>query len=465
MSSGPEITRLRKEGRLDEALAQARAGHAAAPGDIHVQRAYGWVLHAFLKQEIEDFERQRVPAPQFARRFEGWLDEYRVFGANERPNLLYSQVLNQAVKASRACPGFLAFARWWEPRHLTADDEKPFTLPDGRQAPSLEMRLHYAIGRALSSPSTDGDRELLDWAETQQRAALERHPDDPWLHYYRSKRLLDEGLVEEARRCLAPVVRRQRKAAWAWTLLGQTFETQSPNEAIACHAEAVRLAVKPMEVANTRVSLADLLAQQGRFDAAAIQVHHALAYRVDHGFRIPPALQQLAGSRWFARRGDLAALADEAVAPGQAAAILQALDERPLSWRAGVVDNRNAPKALVHVAFSMAEGTVLHFDAFEGVEQLQPGVIVELGYLGSERRPSRFRLSAQPAIAGFCRALSGSIEQREGQAFGFLLTERGERAFVPPALLAQAGTPQATGIACLAKDRKGAPGWRVLAWR
>nr|WP_157991593.1 hypothetical protein [Caldimonas tepidiphila] len=411
-----EITRLRKEGKLPEALERARACHDAVPGDIHIQRAYGLVLYGILKQELEDLESLRMSRSHFAHRFELWLAEYQVFGGKERPDLLHSCMLNLALKASRSWPGFLQFARWWGPQHLRAEDREPYTPPGGKPIPSVEMRLYYAIGRGLLEQAQDADPELRRWAGEQLLAALERYPDDLWLNHYRSKWLLDQGEIDQARKCTASVVRRQRKATWPWALPGQTFEAHDSGSAITCYFHAVQLAREPMELANTRVSLARLLAQRQRFDEAAVQVHQALGYRARNGFKVPQDLQQLASSGWFRQRPDLAALPFEPDVALAAHELLRSQDDRPLVFRPGVVDHQNPHKSLAHVAFSADEGSILPYGKFAGAEQLQPGQVVEVGYVQGHKAPVCFKVSTAAEIEDFCRRMSrgGQSTRRAG---------------------------------------------------
>ncbi|WP_298236613.1 tetratricopeptide repeat protein [uncultured Azohydromonas sp.] len=468
MSSTTDITELRKAGRLAEALDRARACYDAAPRDLYIQRAYGWVLYFIAKAEVEELEQQRMSQADFADRFPLWLTEFQSFGANERPGMLYSCLLNRAVKSHRSWSGFLEFARWWDPCHLRPEDREPFVLPNGKQAPSLEMRFFYAIGRELVDQAGEGDPELLCWAEQQLHTALERHPDDPWLNLYMSRWLLARGDTEQARRRLAPVLRRQRAAAWAWDALGQTYELGEPDKAIACWFHAVRLARRPQDVAGTRVRLADLLAQQQRFDEAAVQVHHSLAFRRDNGFKVPQELLQLAGSGWFRQRPDLARLPLEPDMAREARQILDNLDERLVVFRPGVVDHQNPQKSLAHVAFGPDEGVVLYYNEHAGADQLAAGQIVEVGQVQGRGRPVCFRPSAVDSIDDFCRRLSGEVSQRDGQSFGFMTTPLGERVFVPPTLMDQLSEKHLHGpvqcVAYMSKDRQGKPGWRALSW-
>lgn len=115
MSGAPEIARLRKGGQLVAALEHARACHAAKPGDSYIQHAYGWVLYSIVKSAVEELDRQQATAKRFAERMPLWLAEYQTLGAVERPGMLHSCMLTQAVNSHRAWAGFLKFAKWWAP--------------------------------------------------------------------------------------------------------------------------------------------------------------------------------------------------------------------------------------------------------------------------------------------------------------------------------------------------------------
>lgn len=468
MSGAADITRLRKAGRLIEALEQARSCYGADPHDIHVQRAYGWVLYFIAKAEVEELEQQRMPQAEFAERFPLWLAEFQAFSACERPGLLYSCMLTLAVKGQRSCPGFLEFVRWWDPAHLRPEDGEAFTLPNGKQMPSLAMRCFYAIGRELTDAAGACEPGLLQWAEEQLRAALERHPDDQWLNLYMSRWLLAQGDAAQARRRLAPVVRRQRGAAWAWGALGRTYELEEPEKAMACWFHAVRLAGRPQDVAGLRMRLAELLAQQQRYNDAAVQVHHALAFRRESGFRVPPELLQLAGAGWFRQRPDLMRLPPEPDTAQEVRQILDGLDDRPMVFRLGVVDHQNLQKSLAHVAFGPDDGVALHHDRHAGADRLLPGQIVEVGQVQGRGRAVGYRLSEADSIGDFCRRLSGKVRQREGQNFGFLISPTGTRAFVPPALMERLPETPPRGaagcVACMSRDKQGKPGWRAVGW-
>jgi tetratricopeptide (TPR) repeat protein len=467
MSCSNEVFALRKSHKLAEALAKARECYAAAPNDVWTHRAYGWVLYDLIKHEVDEFEAKRVSPGHLANRFNAMLSEYRQFAEHVRPDLLHSRMLDQVLKGQRAWDGFLDFARWWGAEYLREEDRQPYIPPEGREVPSLAARYLYAIGRDASSRAQEIAPDVLAWAEDALDRALEGSPNDQWLHYYKSKLLLGRGATEQARHCLLPVVRRQQGTAWVWSLLGQTYEREDPANSITCYFQAVSLAREPQEVANTRIALARLLAAQDRFEEATVQVRSALAYRNDNNFRIPQGLAQLANTTWYSQFAGRADLPREPDVTQDADGILLGLDRGQMEYRVGVIDNQNTEKTLAHVAFTPDEGSVLPYRHFKGVDLLSVGAIIEIGWSGLEGRALRWSRTEVKTIEGFVQQMSGTMTQRDGQAFGFMMTSAGERVFVHPGLMAQQPTGQANVKTCdamMGRDKQGRLGWRALRW-
>lgn len=468
MSDSREVFQLRKEQRLDEALSKARAGFKDAPRDIWMQRAYGWVLYDLLKHEIDAFEYQKVSAAYLGDRLDNFFGEYSRFGKNIAPDLLHSQMLNLALKGSRSWPRFLAFARWWDSESFRDEDRQPYQHPDGREMPSLALRYAYAVGREAMHQASSADPGLIQWADSRVDAALEQIPNDQWLHYYKSQLLLHGGRADQALEHLFPVLRRQPRAAWAWSLLGHIQEPKDPGQAIICYQHAAQLAHQQQEVAKTRISLAKLLRARGETAQAAVQVRKSLEYRVSNNYKVPADLAELANSQWYrdlAQRTDLPPEPDVA---SQAREILAAGQRAALEYRCGVVDHQNPNKEVAHVTFGLDDGVVLPYRRFSGIQEQLVGDLVEVGFIQSEHRAEDWRSSQTATIPGLVDRISGRIERCDGRDFGFLsASQHSERVFVPPELLAALKAEQAGNATCIAvmsKDKKGNRGWKALRW-
>lgn len=465
MSWSSDVSQLRKSGHLAEALAKAREGFATDPNDTYLQRAYGWVIYDLVKQEAQLLEQGKSSPGKVAHRLNEWLSDYRQFGASERPGMLHSLLLTQVLKAGKAWPGFLEFAQWWGPEYCRPEDKEPYKADNGKLLPSMEMRLFYAIGREASHRAGELEPQLLAWAGTQLQLGLSIAPDDQWLHYYKSKQLLDQGKTAEAREWLMPVVRRQQRAAWVWTLLGQTFELTEADKAITCYFRAVQVAGQPQEIANTRIALARLLASAERFDDAASQIRKALEYRSQNNFSVPQALTQMAGSDWFRSRTNQTNVTQEPDVSDAAEAIAFGGASGGIVYRAGVIDNQNAEKALAHVAFSIDEGVVLPYRRFKGLSEMEVGEIIEVGFADDDQRAIKWKKSADRTLDGFVRQFDGELTLRTGQSFGFVISGNNERIFVHPNLLAESTYSTGSSIVCRAvmgRDKQGKQGWRAL---
>ena len=465
MNRTQEISTLRKAGRLHEALVLAEPALAADPHDLYLKRAVGWLFYDLIKREVRAFENQEVSRVGLSMHFDEWLGAYARGGKTECPSLLHSLLLTQVLKASREWPRFLGFARWWDPHCLRPEDRLPYRMDDGKTLPSLELRLAYAVGRAITGERTEHPTELMCWGADLVDAVLAAHPDDQWLHYYKSKRLMDEGCTAEAREHLLPVVRRQRHASWAWALLGRAWEADDADKVTTCYFRALQVAGKDVEVLKTRVALATLLARQERFAEAAVQVSATLRCRAKNGYRIPQDLARLAASNWYRRYAELPNLTREPDVAQDANELLFAHEGRALVYRLGVIDNQNPAKALAHVAFGPDDGAILRYRRMEGVAELPVGTCVEVGFADGDPRPVRYRPSEETTISGLCEPFTGELTQRPGQAFAFVVSSNGRSIYVPPALAGEFSASVGREVSCVAVaslDKHGRPGWKAL---
>jgi len=459
-----EVGQLRKAGQLDAALARARETFASNPRDSYLQMAYGWVLYELLKRDADALNKSRMPVSQVAGRFRQWLAEYQQLGLLPRPDLLHSLFLTQALKVSKETQtysGFLPFLRWANPQALRPEDREPFTV-NGKPAPSLELRLLYVIGRCAAAG--EDDPEHLAWADGVLADALAAHPDDQWLHYFKSKRLIAQGRAAEAREFLLPIIKRRPREYWLWDLLGQIWAIDDRPQAIVCYYRAVQLG-EPEKVLKTRVRLAECLVALDRQPEAARQVHTALEDRQRHNWRTPPDLAQLARADWYRR---LAGEGNLPAEPDVARVAETILFGEETAVKVGVIDGQNTEKGVAHVAFSATvdDGVVLPYRKFRKIAQYPVGALVEVHYRDEPPTPYSVTTPAIKTIEGFCQSFAGELRRRPGQAFGFIEAETGERIFVPPSLLADVQlepNEPANCRAIYAIDRKsGKPGWRAL---
>jgi tetratricopeptide (TPR) repeat protein len=466
MDAAREVTTLRKAGRLDEALELVKPALAEAPDDLWLRRTAGWVFYDLIKREVTGFQEGHVPRGQLIAHLDAWLREYARGGKGDCPGLLHSLLLTQVLKVSKEWPRFLAFARWWDPSLLRPEDREPYQLDTGKAMASLELRLIYAVGRAVASGWDGQSPDLVAWGADLVAAALAAQPNDQWLHYYKSKHLIGLGQTSEARGHLLPVLRRQRQASWAWALFARAWARDDPGKAITCYFRALQVARKGLEVVGVRADLAALLVKADRFAEAAVQVRVALQCREQNGFRIPQDLAGLAASDWYKRYSDLPNVTREPDVAQEAHELLFGAHATDLVFRPGVIDNQNDAKALAHVAFGPDDGAILLYRSMKGIAELPVGTCVEVGFVDGDDRPVAYRLSDKTEIPGVYEHFTGELSQREGWAFAFVITDDGERIFVPPSLIRGLDGLLGATVACAAargKDKQGRRGWRAVS--
>jgi tetratricopeptide (TPR) repeat protein len=461
-----EVFSLRKLGRPKDALELARAEIDRHSEDVWFLRAYAWALYDMVKKPVEDFEAGRLSPTSLTHRISPLLREFAQFGDPLRKDTAFSQMLRLAMKASRAWPDFLLFARWAGVDDFDPEGSKPFVTPEGKQIDSLQAQFTRAVARqtAALAETSHADRGQLAWGTDILENALTAAPNDQWLNYYRSRLHLALGEDEEAIRRLVPVLRRQQRAAWPWAQLGRILEERKPQDSTTCYAHAVQIAREEQEVANVRIRLAHLLALVGRFDEAADQVRRALSYREEHGFKAPQDLYQLTASDWFRRAVESQTFCPVPDASKAASALLRDLDRRELVYAKGVVDHINAEKALTYVATGVQTGVALSHRHFPAAAALAPGTVLEVGRAEAEGPAVDWRPAQRSAVTGLFEEIRGRIERKPGQAFAFVKTATRD-VFVPPPLAVGLESGSTEDVSCWAirrANKNGVIGWRAI---
>ena len=465
MTIAQEIYALRRANRRQEALALARQSLAKAPNDRYLKNAMGWLIFDIVKQVVSDYETQRTPKYRLVQTLNDSLKEYALLGLNDRPEILHSSLMQQAVKISQDWPKFLRFSRWWNLDLMRTEDRQSFDSGNGRALPSLEMRTYYAIARSIVSIGVETDQPLTDWSLSILDRALIAHPDDQWLHYYKSKILLKSGGALEAREHLLPVVRRQKRASWSWCQLAQTWEETEPAKAITCYYQALHVAQKEDEVLKARVQLAQLLAIQARFPEATVQIRNSLECRQRKGYRVPGELEQLVASTWYSRYAKELNLPEEPDVTREALALIRQKSDSLLEYRAGVIDNQNPSRSLAHAYFTPDDGIVIFYDDFDELAEISVGTFIEVGLSKDSGRAITIRQLDTDYLPGLCEHFLGEMRQNKNQSFAFVFDENGQRIFVPPALVTHHQDLVNSLVECLAvgsKDGKGKPGWKAI---
>lgn len=461
-----EVFDLRKQGRSQEALNLARVEVEQHGTDVWFLRAYAWALYDMVKKPIEDFEADRLSPASMGHQITPFMREFCKIGNPLRKDVAFSQMLRLAGKASGAWSNFLLFARWAGVEDFDPEASKPYVTPEGKQVDSLQAQFTRAISRqtVVLAENPHADPGLLAWGTGILDKALVAAPNDQWLNYYRSRLHLALGEDEAAVRRLAPVLRRQSRAAWPWAQLGRILEGKQPQDALTCYAYATQIARDEQEVAKVRIRLAHLLVRAGRFDEAAEQTSCALRFREAHGFKAPQDLSQLVASDWFGLAVEARSARPVPDASNAARALLRELDRRSLVYAKGVVDHINAERELTYVATGPQAGVSLSHRRFPEAAALLPGAVVEVGRAEPDGAPLDWRPAQGGALPGLFEEIRGRLERRPEQSFAFIKGATHD-VYVPPPLAAGFEPGWAGNVSCWAirrANKNGVIGWRAV---
>ena len=464
--SSSEIFALRKQGRAAEGLEMARAEYPENAADIWLLRAYAWVLYDHVKKLVDSYEAKHLSPGALTGQLTPYMREFAKIASLLRRDSAFSQMLRLAGKVSKDWQEFLGFARWAGVSDFSDEDKASFVNDQGKTVDSLQKRFTRAICRETVTKAAEpqSDQALIEWGIGILEQALRDEPSDQWLNYYQSKLHLAHGEVDLATKRLAPVLHRQSRAAWPWSLLGEILEGTRPDDALTCFTHAAQLAREEQEVAKVRIHLAQRLSLAGRFNQAAQQANLALKYREHYGYKMPQELVQLLDSDWYQKAVANNSLQHLPNVEAAANALLHELDQQSLTYIDGVIDHINTEKALSYLATSVNTGFSLPHRKYPQLAGLPPGTLVEIGRSDPNGPPLDWRLSQAKALPGLCETLSGTLERQADKNFAFIRTARDD-IFVPPALAKAFALGQQYDVSCLAirrTNKQDKTGWRAV---
>lgn len=464
--SSSEIFALRKQGRRAEALEMARTEYEKDTADVWFLRAYAWPLYDHVKQLVDAYEAKELSQTALNERMTPYMREFARMANSLRGDSAFSQMLRLAVKVSKDWHDFLAFAKWAGINDFSEKDKASYVNEQGKSIDSLKTRFIRAVCRetVAKASAPQADQKLIRWGQEILKQALQDSPNDQWLNYYQSKLHLAHGQLDLAIKCLAPVVRRQSRAAWPWAFLGEILESSRPDDALTCFAYATQLAREEQEVAKVRIHLAERLALTSRFNEAAQQAKLALQYREQNGFKVPQELQQLLASEWYVQVQSNDGWQHLPKVEPAACELLQKLTRQELTYIPGVVDHINQEKGLSYVATGPDTGLGLTHRKFPGVSKLPPGTLVEVGRAEPEGPAIDWRISDAKALPCLCETFTSTLERQEGKGFAFIRTPKGD-IYVPPELACHYSPGQQYEVTCVAirrTNKQGKTGWRAV---
>ena len=201
----------------------------------------------------------------------------------ERPSLLHSLILGEAVKVEKNTPlqfRIRDFIRMWGLENLRGDDWKQFTTDPGLTLPSTVEQLISVYAKEIKTDEVMPSEEF----STLLDKALDVFKNNQNLPYYKATILIAQGRKAEAVGYYKKLITSNPSKFYLWDQLAELVDDE--NVAIALRCKAVSLGTDDEYIVNVRLRLANQFAAKGMLPNATYELEkHRGAYE-SQGWRL-----------------------------------------------------------------------------------------------------------------------------------------------------------------------------------
>lgn len=280
-----EIRALRKE--IDEATELTRSGrwtssffarlcsiHKAGQLDRSLFLSFGWYIYHRLKHSPLNnaLERKRLLL-QYLR-----LDL-------ERPSLLHSLILNEAIKLKKKTPSqfrFRDFITLWGINNLRKEDWEKYRPDIGRAHKSLAENMIGVYVQEINKAKCAASKEFVIVLEK----ALTIYPSNPYLPLYLPIVYRSQGRREEALECYRTLLNRWPNKYVLWSRAEELLPKEDLDLRIAMLCKAVTLVRDKTLLGDILLRLANLFHKKGLPQYAKHELNQYLLLYTSQGWHI-----------------------------------------------------------------------------------------------------------------------------------------------------------------------------------
>ena len=240
--------------------------------DPRLHNNYGWLIYYALKKiDLNDYyNRKKLLARYLSLEL-------------ERPSLLHSLILGEAVKVEKNTPlqfRIRDFIRMWGLENLRGDDWKQFTTDKGLTLPSTVEQLISVYAKEIKTDEVMPSEEF----STLLDKALDVFKNNQNLPYYKATILIAQGRKAEAVGYYKKLITSNPSKFYLWDQLAELVDDE--NVAIALRCKAVSLGTDDEYIVNVRLRLANQFAAKGMLPNAKYELEkHRGAYE-SQGWRL-----------------------------------------------------------------------------------------------------------------------------------------------------------------------------------
>ncbi len=308
-----EVTHLRKEGKLKDALEMAKQDLENDQDNEWPKRAIVWVYYAYLKKaqekndikeivrQIENIKSLNLPdTEKMVFDSVAWSVGKYLFANREvtEPNLVglfelikdfsfskpkdsYSFLLKAFHKHAQNWGLFIEFTEWWGLDNFSPKDYEPFITENGNNVPALVERVYISISKKLLIPPINID--LIYRFIPRIEKLSHEHRNMQYPPYYYAKLLLALGDKEHFMQAFLPFARKKKNDFWVWDLMSEIFEKES-QEYFSCLCKSLSCGAPGKFTINVKEKLAVILEMQGRYAEAKREFSDILEARISKGW-------------------------------------------------------------------------------------------------------------------------------------------------------------------------------------
>lgn len=499
-SSVSLIYKLRKEGKLDEALDLANDLFLLHPKNLSVQTAKAWIIYDILKSESNTVNLNTVTnllsqlsnlkldnslellfnqvAFQigkllFTAERKGVANNHlknKIFETIKslhitRPSSAHSFILKAFLKSGEAWPKFFQFLDWWGLENLRPEDYTPERFND-REIPALAERTFAKYASALLNQSdsnasqgypidTDRIRGLIGLLDT----LLIEHPEFKFTRYYKTKLQLLLGVSkDETIHDFIPFVQSNFTEFWVWQLLGE-IHADNPGMELSCYCKALSCNSPSGFLVKVREKFIDTLLKLNYFNEAKNELDILIRTREKNGWSVPGKILSLKNAEWYQ---NATAAQNSQSFYVQNKDLAEDLVFGNLPKKLVVVEHVDTQKNIVHfVENKKSKG---RFKSREKSVKLHPGKVLEIR-VAKDKKPGFFKLltlnEVDSNVSCPCmKTFEGKFSKNENAHFAMVRDVYVPLKLCNPKLVN--GT-DVTGIAVISFNRsKNSWGWRAV---
>lgn len=219
----------------------------------------GWAVYKILKTFIQNYEIKSNNILVIPTLVES-LSKIQIDNSSH----LYSSIfwsLNKLADAKSVW--FLKFIKHHGLDKFEPEDYKPHEY-QGKKLNSLVLSIHLKAAKIIEN-LTEGKLQTVNWFLPMIDKLLSKYPNEIWLIYHKSKFLIVQNNLVEARKLIFKIMDKKEDQFWIWHLLGETYEQENNEKALPYFSKAILLGKDEKMLLGVRLSLAKTLLNLGYF--------------------------------------------------------------------------------------------------------------------------------------------------------------------------------------------------------